>query len=78
MKHITDFYKELFGPPDISGIRMLNIEMNKLLEEQKEETFHNGRIGRGSVSKWKTTRPLGLMVSLLTFIKSFWGSLKGT
>lgn len=37
MKHITDFYKELFGPPDRSGIRMLNIEMNKLSGEQKEE-----------------------------------------
>lgn len=79
VKHITDFYKGLFGPPDRSGISMLNIEMNKLSEEQKEEILRPFTMEEleGVVLEMENSKAPGPDGFLVDFYKKFLGIIKG-
>lgn len=73
LSFITDFYKDLFGPPERSNIRLQNFEMGQLSEDQKKELLKPFTLEevKKVVFEMEVTRHLGLMVLLLILINTF-------
>jgi hypothetical protein len=73
IKHVTDFYKQLFGPSTISTLNLNGIDCKQLTEEDRQELtkpFDLEEIKR-VVFDMKHNKAIGLMGSQLNFIKYF-------
>jgi hypothetical protein len=76
LDHATAFYKDLFGPDTDSGIRLeSNIwspeeTLDDLDREVMDREFSEEEIKKILLIRWRITKQLVLMVSLLNFTKN--------
>jgi hypothetical protein len=78
IKHVTEFYKQLFGPSPVTSLRMDGVVCNQLSEEDRQSLIRPISLEemKETIDELKHDKAAGLDGFLAEFYQKFWEYIK--